>query len=502
MISKTVVNVARTVIRRGAWGGKVLAIACLTACAQAALGHSKHTIPFFTPSSNTVQESFVRIINRSDRAGTVTIHAVDDTGARFGPLTLEMQAEETVNFNSEELETGSERKGLGAGVGYGEGNWRLELDTDLDIQPMGYIRTQNGFVTTIHDVVEDGIGALHHVVFFNPASNVSQRSLLRIVSASDMDTDVVIEGRDDRGRAAREGDVRFSLRARSVRTISAWELENGGEDLEGRFGDGSGKWQLFISANYPIHVMNLMESGDGNLSNLSATTDRREPGRYLYTRTGPDRGTITVTGDLERTFCTVNLHFSSTTTGSMSPRIEVHAEDFAPANRSEFERLFADVSFPIRFSRGLFTEGGYRGVYDYRKLWPNVAGLVLSYYDRRGYEYDEKCVVTATFDSASSGSFASYCNECTAVGCEDEYFPPRSWEISGSLQGFSPADHAEFSDNFCGKRLIIRSDDDSSAVNRSYYIDFIDTSVLRTSETLLRSEFCRREAVTWQFEIQ
>ena len=483
----------RAIIRPALSGSRAAVIGTLLVLADGALAHNTHTIPFVTPASNTVQQTFVRIINREERGGTIEIRAIDDSGTRHGPVTLTLGPKATVHLNSGDLEAGNPGKGLPLGVGDGEGNWRLELDTALDIEPLGYIRTVTGFVTPLHDVVEDGIGAQHHVVFFNPARNTSQRSLLRIVNLSNTRTEVEIAGRDDKG-AVPEESVRFTLEGDAARILSAADLENGAEGLVGKFGRGSGKWQLFVTASARVLVMNLMESATGNLSNLSRTTARPEPGRFRFIRTGADRGTITVTGGpitvtggSEDSFCKVNLQFSSTTTGTIVPVAvaKVHAEDFAPANRAEFEKLFENVRSSYSFSGGRFTISSYGGTYEYRKLWPNAAGLLLSHDDRRGYAYDEKCTVIATFESAQAGNFAAWCNECTLSGCEDEYHPPQRWEITGWLSGLAPADNDAFNDDFCGKRLTITDVDDSTDPEPDYYIEFIDTGVLRTSRTLL-----------------
>ena len=84
----------------------------------------------------------------------------------------------TAHLNSTDLEDGNADKGLPTGVDDGDGDWRLELTTELDIEPLAYIRTPDGFVTSVHDVVEaefvrastlDGNGSiLYHVRFFNP----------------------------------------------------------------------------------------------------------------------------------------------------------------------------------------------------------------------------------------------------------------------------------------------------------------------------------------------
>ena len=46
-------------------------------------------------------------------------------------------------------------------------------------------------------------------------------------------------------------------------------LEQGTEDLSGRFGDGSGRWQLWIHADTPMEVMGLGHADSGLLENLS-----------------------------------------------------------------------------------------------------------------------------------------------------------------------------------------------------------------------------------------
>ena len=229
---------------------------------------SRWLLPLVPPDIGTAPSGLVRILNRSGEAGTVRILAIDDTGARFGPVTLSMDANETVNFSSGQLEQGDESKGLSGGVGDGTGHWRLELDSTLDIEPLAYVRSADGSLASVHDAVASR-SMRHHVLTFNPGSNLGQRSLLRLVNTSGLDTDVVITGRDDAGAAAPGGEVRLTLSADEARTLSAQALEAGGDDFEGRFGDGTGKWQVFVTAGRPIQVMSLLSS-PGNLVNLSA----------------------------------------------------------------------------------------------------------------------------------------------------------------------------------------------------------------------------------------
>ena len=77
-------------------------------------------------ASEPLRQGFVRVINHSAEAGEVSIDPVDDGGRAFDTITLSIEANETVHFNSNDLETGNEGKGLTGGTGSGEGAWRLE----------------------------------------------------------------------------------------------------------------------------------------------------------------------------------------------------------------------------------------------------------------------------------------------------------------------------------------------------------------------------------------
>ena len=233
-----------------------------------------HTLPFVTSASNVGQPGFVRIINRTNRAGTVRIVAIDDTGRRFDPVTMSLAARQTRHFSSRELEQGGNRQstGLSGGIGDGAGNWRLELATKLDIDPLAYIRRADGFVTSMHEVAaETRAGSRrYHVPLFNPASDRRNASRLRLINPGPMNANIAITGVDDQGKAQPEGAVRLTMRVGTARMLTAQQLEQGDSRiLSGRLGDGSGRWQLLVSSNRPILVMSLLRSPTGYLANLS-----------------------------------------------------------------------------------------------------------------------------------------------------------------------------------------------------------------------------------------
>ena len=265
-------------IRRGVMGtlsATALAALLLAACGDALAHVTPQVIPLVPPASNSTQVGFIRVVNRSDSSGSVSIEAIDDTGERFDAITLSLGAKESVNFSSTDLEQGNSSKGLSGGVGDGEGNWRLELSSDdLDFEALAYIQTGNGFLTSMHDVVAAESRGRYRVPMFNPESDTQQTSRLRLINPGTRDVDVTIAGLDDEGTDAPDGDVTVSLPAGEARMLTAAQLESGDDDddeIDGQLGDGDGKWTLFVSAEHPIQVMSLLLNEDGNLTNLSGT---------------------------------------------------------------------------------------------------------------------------------------------------------------------------------------------------------------------------------------
>ena len=214
------------------------------------------TVPYF-PAAGEGRQGFVRVVNRSDEAGHAFVEAVDDAGVRAGPVRFELGARQALHFNSADLEYGSAAKGL-AGIGApSSGDWRLSVISALDLEVLSYIRTDDGFVTAMHDVAADAMAP-----FFNPSSNRNQRSILRVVNTEAEPAKWTTGGYDDRGSWH---PMRGSLlvRPQHALTLTAQELE----DAHG-LGDGSGKWRLRVRG-FPWFAMSLLESPTGHVTNLS-----------------------------------------------------------------------------------------------------------------------------------------------------------------------------------------------------------------------------------------
>ena len=260
------------------FAGVALALLAALATPAALADSHEYEVPLFLAAATEGRQGFVRLINRSQEAGTVTVTPIDDAGVEGDHIRASLEAGQTVHFNSNDLENGNPGKPwLSSRSGApSQGDWRLRLDTELTLEVLAYVRTAGGFLTTMHETV--GVaGQSHEVAFFNPGSNPNQVSRLRLINVSDAEAAVSIVGYDDSGAQGAGGEVGLTLAPGAARTVSALELEAGAMGLAGALGDGAGKWRLYITADQDILAMSLLdapadqENPGGYLTNLSAT---------------------------------------------------------------------------------------------------------------------------------------------------------------------------------------------------------------------------------------
>ncbi|MCZ0952811.1 MAG: putative Ig domain-containing protein [Rhodospirillaceae bacterium] len=97
-------------------------------------GRYRYEVPVFSPSTETVQASRLRLINPGDSAATVTTDARDDTGAAAsgGAVTLTLPGGESRTLTAHQLEGGD--SSIAGRLGAGSGRWRLTVSSDQPLQ--------------------------------------------------------------------------------------------------------------------------------------------------------------------------------------------------------------------------------------------------------------------------------------------------------------------------------------------------------------------------------
>ena len=318
-----------------------------------------HHVPLFPAKDDADgRQGFLRVVNRAEQDVEVRVTAFDDAGAARPQALLQLPRGHTVHFNSGHLEDGAPDRGLSPGVGAGAGDWRLQLATEHDIGVYAYIRTSDGFLTSMHDVLP-GTSTRQRAAFFNPGRNVNQKSLLRVVNTGDVEESLVVRGVDDAGTPSAE--VSFTVPARGARTVSAAQIETGGAELDGAFGTGTGKWRLDVEANPTIRMMSLLASPTGHLTNLS-TAARRRRGTGT-TETAADVFQADISTPIVQARC-VNCHVAGGRSGG-TRLVFVRAsdaDDHLQRNQQAFRTLFSQTAsgkaLVLDKVRGLRGHGG------------------------------------------------------------------------------------------------------------------------------------------------
>ena len=261
--------------------------------AGARLGGAWHLPLVFANTPGQYPQSFVRLVNLTGAANRLRLRAYDEQGVMV-PGSILLNPYAALHFNSVDFEDGNDTKGVEP-FGDRDGHWRLEIEpadqgsANQAFAAGAYARTigdlDNSFLTSLNgyaDPISNGNDAaypyLHVVPIFNPGSNYTRRSHLRLSNLANGARRYVLAAVDSEGkiRAREIGPVA----AHATRQWSAEALEGG----SGGLGEGKGKW-LLIVGGHPALVVHLLQSAYGGTAGQWSNLTALAPAASYYSET-------------------------------------------------------------------------------------------------------------------------------------------------------------------------------------------------------------------------
>ena len=221
------------------------------------------------PVPRSGRRGVVRLVNPGPDDGDAWLY-VPRLGNDARPAAVVVPKRSVVRVDADDLSRGERGKRVYGQLPIGGSDAALEVYTSSEIRAQAYVRTADGFLTSMHDTATQDARGRHVLPIFNPADGSRPMSRLRLVNIGDTDANVSVMGIDDAGVS--RGPVRIVLPAWAATVVDADALENGtGEGMSGRLGDGEGRWRLEVSSDGAIMAMGLLENPNGHLTNLSTT---------------------------------------------------------------------------------------------------------------------------------------------------------------------------------------------------------------------------------------
>ena len=216
-------------------------------------------------SREPAQRGILRLTNRDNQPAVASIAAFDDTGRRFGPVALPLEAGHTAELSSSDIEQGNPVKGLASGIGPGQGDWRLVVRSAAELNAAAYAESADGLRSPLAQVPESPDGSRPIPLF--PGADADAPGILRLSNPTAEPAEVTILARDDAGHRA---EVRLALPPGASRGLTALDMETG-RGVAGALGNGAGEWRLAIHGPAPVQALSFSASATGTLTSLSSS---------------------------------------------------------------------------------------------------------------------------------------------------------------------------------------------------------------------------------------
>ena len=227
--------------------------------------------PLLLELAHSARTSLLRIINHSNEIGDVQFVAVEDSGLKWEPVVLTMQAKEGAYLDAQDFLSAAQP--ASGAMGTDADSLRIEVSSDLNVEVLSYIRAGDGPPSPVHDRIPEELGGVYPSVHMNPGGNADQVGSLRLINPEDSAAQASILGVDEAGAASGEVDV--DIPAASTLTLSVADLE-AGTGVQGALGEGSGRWSLTVASQAPLVVQAIVENPAERIVNVSKAPRAQE----------------------------------------------------------------------------------------------------------------------------------------------------------------------------------------------------------------------------------
>lgn len=237
------------------------------------MGENRFDLPLVWDARDPDQQGFVRIRSLADQPIRIAMYAFSSEGRRHRPIEVDLGAYQVRHFNTDDLYYGNPDKDIAYGFS-ADGLLRLRIESPADLDVTSYNRTPGGFLTSMlpaalnfnSNVQGQPWGS--YVPTFNPGGNSRQVSYLYIANPNATPVRLTITAEDDagvRGAYSCGPTDPNHLPPHASLLYSAQALE------DNCFGDGRGKWTVFVVSDRRLDVMSLLYSVPSRLwTNLTA----------------------------------------------------------------------------------------------------------------------------------------------------------------------------------------------------------------------------------------
>ena len=255
----------------------------MSASVQAAASEPYALLIPYIPRPGQANQGFFSFENYGTTKASASVSLYDEHGTAVATADVSLPPGVTRWVNAVDLIRGNASKGISVtpqGTARSPSLW-ARVQPGERVQVFAYVRSRAGFVTAMSRTAanvktRDGRRAAL-LPFFNPGSNTSVRSELRLVNPTDQNRTVLIGAWDSSGEKG-EGVIQCELPAYAVVRLTSAELETGPSHsacTRERWGDGAGKWFVQVEDkelhDEPLVAVSILHStATGLLTNVSA----------------------------------------------------------------------------------------------------------------------------------------------------------------------------------------------------------------------------------------